>query len=70
MPRTKRNRKKRKSSCPKGWVPAGTTVPVRLTKRQASYCQRAFGIARFCYNLAVATRQSCRTNRLCQPHQP
>ena len=67
MPRAKRNRKKRKSSCPKGWVPAGITVPVHLTKRQAAYCLRAVGIARFCYNLAVATQRFCRTNRLRQP---
>ena len=65
MPKAKR--KKRRSSCPKGWVPAGITVPVRLTKGQEAYCQRAVGIARFCYNLSVATQRFCRANRLRQP---
>ena len=62
MPKAKR--KKKRSSCPKGWVPAGITVPVRLTKGQEAYCQRAVGIARFCYNLAVATH---RFNRMKPP---
>ena len=36
MPKAKRKRKKH-SSCPKGWVPAGAVVPVRLTKKQEEY---------------------------------
>ena len=63
----KAKRKKKRFSCPKGWVPAGVTVPVRLTKRQEAYCERAIGIARFCYNLSVATLNFCQTNRLRRP---
>ena len=66
-PEIKRPRKSGTSSCPKGWVPAGASVPVRLTKKQEEYCRRAIGIARFCYNLAVATHRFCRTNRLRPP---
>ena len=67
MPRNRKTKKKRTSSCPKGWLPAGTSIPVRLTKRQEAYCRRAIGIARFCYNLAVATHRFHRTNRLRPP---
>lgn len=67
MPRNRKTRKRRTSSCPKGWLPAGACVPVHLTKRQEGYCRRAVGIARFCYNLAVATHRFCRTNRLRPP---
>ena len=57
----------RKSSCPEGWVPAGTRVPLRLTVSQQKYCLQALGIRRFCYNLAVATHRFHRTNRLPWP---
>ena len=40
---------------------------MRLTKRQEAYCKRAVGIARFCYNLAVATHRFCIANQLRQP---
>ena len=66
MPKT-RKKKKKVSSCPKGWVPAGAVVPVRLTKKQEAYCKRAVGIARFCYNLAVAIHRFCLANKLRQP---
>jgi len=66
VPKT-RKKKRRNSHCPKGWVPAGAVVPVRLTKKQEAYCNRAVGIARFCYNLAVATHRFCLATRLCQP---
>ena len=57
----------RKSSCPDGWMPAGYSVPIRLTARQEIYCRRAIGINRFVYNLCVATHRFCRTNRLTWP---
>ena len=57
----------RKSSCPEGWVPAGTRVPLRLTHRQEEYCRQALGVRRFCYNLAVATHRFHRVNRLPWP---
>ena len=66
MPKAKR-KKKKQSSCPKGWVPAGAVVPLRLTKKQEAYCKRAIGTARFCYNLAVATHRFCLANKLRQP---
>ena len=57
----------RKSSCPDGWMPAGYSVPIRLTARQEIYCRRAIGVNRFVYNLCVATHRFCRTNRLTWP---
>ena len=57
----------RKSSCPEGWVPAGTRVPLRLTHKQEEYCRQALGVRRFCYNLAVATHRLHRANRLPWP---
>ena len=57
----------RKSACPEGWLPAGARVPLRLTMKQQEYCQQALGVRRFCYNLAVATHRSHRTNRLPRP---
>ena len=57
----------RKSSCPEGWVSAGTRVPLRLTHRQEEYCRQAMGVRRFCYNLAVATHRFHRANRLPWP---
>ena len=56
-----------RSSCPDGWMPAGYSVPVRLTVRQAQYCRRAIGVNRFVYNLCVATHRFCRINRLPWP---
>ena len=52
---TKHNCKSR-SSCPEGWMPAGYSVPLRLTVRQEHYCRRAIGITRFIYNLCMAGR--------------
>ena len=54
---------KQPSSCPEGWLPAGHVVPLRLTVKQQHYCHRAVGIARFTYNLCVATHRFCRVNR-------
>ena len=48
-------------------MPAGYSVPLRLTVRQERYCRRAIGITRFIYNLCVATHRFCRTNRLPWP---
>ena len=62
-----RKRSQQRSSCPEGWLPAGRVVPVHLTVQQERYCRRAVGIARFAYNLCVATHQFCRTNRLPWP---
>ena len=45
-------------------MPAGYSVPLRLTVRQEQYCRRAIGITRFIYNLCVATHRFCRTNRM------
>ena len=64
IPKAKKNRKKRKSSCPEGWIPAGVAVLVRLTKLQKAHCQRAVGIARFRYNPTVATHGFHRVNRM------
>ena len=60
-------RNKRQSSCPEGWLPAGAKVPIRLTAKQEAYCRRAQGVRRFCYNLAVATHQFHRSNRMPWP---
>ena len=60
-------RKPATSSCPDGYVPAGHVVPIHLTVRQIAYCRRAVGIARFTYNLCVATHRFCRINRLPWP---
>ena len=48
-------------------MPAGYSVPLRLTVRQEHYCRRAIGITRFIYNLCVATHRFCRSNRLPWP---
>ena len=48
-------------------MPAGYTVPIRLTVRQEQYCRRAIGITRFMYNLCVATHLFCRANRIPWP---
>ena len=64
---TRLKKSQRKSSCPKGWVPAGARVPLRLTQRQETYCMKAIGISRFCYNLAVATHRFHRINRMPWP---
>ena len=55
------------SSCPTGWLPAGHSVPIRLTLKQQLYCRRAIGIHRFVYNLCVATHRFCHANRLPWP---
>ena len=62
-----RKRSQQPSSCPEGHVPAGHVVPLRLTVKQQAYCRRAVGVARFVYNLCVATHRFCRTNRLPWP---
>ena len=48
-------------------MPAGHSVPVRLTVAQERYSRRAVGITRFVYNLCVATHRFCRVNRLPWP---
>ena len=48
-------------------MPAGYSVPLRLTVKQEHYCRRAIGITRFIYNLCVATHRFCRMNRLPWP---
>ena len=58
---------KQPSGCPEGYLNAGYVVPLRLTVRQETYCRRAIGVARFTYNLCVATHQFHRTNRLPWP---
>ena len=60
-------RAERKSSCPDGWAEAGARVQIRLTVKQVQYCNRAMGISRFCYNLAVSTHRFHRVNRLRWP---
>lgn len=60
-------KKPAKSSCPEGWLAAGISIPLELTKRQQRYARRAAGISRFVYNLAVATHQFCRRNRIRYP---
>lgn len=60
-------RKNQTSSHPDGWHDAGHVMPIQLTKRQEVYARRAIGIARFSYNLCVATHQFCRNNRLQWP---
>ncbi len=67
MTTRQRKRSQQPSSCPEGWLPAGHVVPIHLTARQLNYCRRAVGIARFTYNLCVATHQFCRINRLPWP---
>ena len=62
-----RKRKKQPSPCPIGWHPAGHSVPVHLTVKQQAYSRRAIGVARFVYNLCVATHRFHRTNRLPWP---
>ncbi|MCY4364850.1 MAG: transposase [Chloroflexi bacterium] len=57
----------RKSSCLEGWVPAGTRIPLRLTRNLEEYCRQVLGVGRFCYNLAVATHRFHRINRLPWP---
>ena len=42
-------------------------MPIRLTKRQEAYCRQSVGIARFTYNLCVATHRFCRINKLPWP---
>ena len=58
---------KRPSGCPEGYLNAGYIVPLHLTARQETYCRRAIGIARFTYNLCVATHRFHRINRLPWP---
>ena len=60
-------KKKQPSSRPDGWLAAGISVPIELTCKQADYARRAVGISRFVYNLAAATHQFCRRNRLDWP---
>ena len=62
-----RGKKKQPSSRPDGWLAAGISVPIELTCKQADYARRAVGISRFVYNLAAATDQFCRRNRLDWP---
>ena len=62
-----KKKSQQKSSCPKGWLPAGANVPIYLTQKQEIYCRKAIGISRFCYNLAVATHRFHRTNQMSWP---
>ena len=64
---SRNGRKPAKSSRPPGYHDAGHVVPIRLTIRQQAYARRAVGVARFTYNLCVATHAFCRTNRLPWP---
>ena len=48
-------------------MPAGYSVPLRLTVRQERHCRRAIGITRFICKLFVATHRFCRTNRMPWP---
>ena len=67
MTTTTRKRTLQPSSCPEGYVPAGHVMPMQLTTKQEIYCRRAVGVARFVYNLCVATHQFCRNNRMPWP---
>ena len=67
MGKLPRGKKKQPSSRPDGWLAAGISVPIELTCKQADYARRAVGISRFVYNLAAATDQFCRRNRLDWP---
>ena len=55
-------RNNQNSSCPEGYHPAGTSIPLRLTKRQEKYAGRAIGISRAVYNTMVATHQLARAH--------
>ena len=57
-PQYARHNRKTSSSSPLGRMPAGYSVPVRLTVRQEQYCRRAIGITRFIYNLPKTTEIS------------
>lgn len=63
-------KKKQNSTRPEGWLAAGLAVPLALTCRQREYARRAVGVARFVYNLAAATHQFHRRNRLKGPSVP
>ncbi len=60
-------RKDQKSNKPGGWLNAGIRVPLELTVKQQKYAVRAVGIDRLCFNLALATHQFHRANRLRWP---
>ena len=44
---------KGKSTCPAGYIAAGFKTPIRLSKQQEAYCQRAINVARFAYNYCL-----------------
>ena len=48
-------------------MPAGYSLPIRLTVRQKTYCRRTIGVNWFVYNLCVAAHLFCRANRLPWP---
>ena len=50
------------SSCPQGHLPAGLTMPVKLTVKQQKYAARSIGISRAVYNTLVATHQLARAH--------
>ena len=60
-------RKDQKSNKPGGWLNSGIRVPLELTVKQQKYAVRAVGIDRLCFNLALATHQFHRANRLRWP---
>ena len=63
-------KKKQSSTRPDGWLAAGVRLPLDLTCRQRAYARRAVGIARFVQNMATATHQFHRRNRLKWPSVP
>ena len=53
-------KRRQRSSCPEGCLPAAIVVQLELTCRQERYARRAVGIARFVYNRMVANGQAGR----------
>ena len=63
-------KKKQNSTRPDGFLAAGLRLPLDLTHRQREYARRAVGISRFVQNLATATHQFHRRNRIKWPSVP
>ena len=63
-------KRRQRSSCPEGYLPAAIVVQLELTCRQERYARRAVGIARFVYNHMVANGQAGRDAALwLTPHE-
>ena len=63
-------KRRQRSSCPEGCLPAAIVVQLELTCRQERYARRAVGIARFVYNRMVANGQAGRDAGLwLTPHE-